>query len=79
MSIILPSIVAILLIGIYLFKKFTGNKVIEQQADYQKKADVLDFKRKELIVDSSKLKEELKQPPKDLKPNEVEDFWNKDK
>lgn len=77
MSVILPSIVALLLIGIYLYKKLFGKNVVKDQAEFEKEASVLDFKRKELIVDTEKLKEELKTPPKDLKPNEIEDFWGK--
>ena len=44
-----------------------------------KEAAVLDFKKKNLIVETDKLKEELKTPVKELTPNEGESLWDKEK
>lgn len=64
------------LIGFIIYNKFQKSKVESSQKQYEKEAAVLDFKRKDLIVETNKLKEELKTPTKELTPSEVESFWD---
>jgi len=64
------------LIGFIIYNKFQKSKIESSQKQYEKEAAVLDFKRKDLIIETDKLKEELKTPVKNLTPNEVESFWD---
>lgn len=46
MEIVLPSLVILSLIGIYLYNKFIKVDLNVKQAEYNKEAAVLDFKKK---------------------------------
>lgn len=76
------SILALLAIGYVLFKKFINkNEVKSSQVEFKAEDKVLEFKKKELIVDLDKLKKELAEKEnsgKTLTPEEIEQYW-KDK
>lgn len=65
----------------FIYSKLTNAQVANSQAKYKKEDNLLEFKQKELVVYSEKLKKEIaeKTEDKELTPNEVEDHWNKDK